>query len=143
MTNVYEVLINDEKIDTLLVTNKDLSCIDIVDVLRPIKKVNTYTYFKDEYENDFYRINGVDIVSFSVVDSSYSNVTIDIAKYTKEQKKALEELSDALNRVSELAKDDNKFSKEIVSAKLERVWEIPLYKMINDVNRVIEDMEVE
>lgn len=143
MTDVYEVLIDDEKVDTLIVTNKDLSCIDIVDVLKGVVKVKNYVYFKDEYDNDFYRINGKAIVSFSKIDNGYSTVVMDIAKYTKEQKEALEELANALDKVADLAKGDSKFYKEIVSAKLEKVWTVSLYKMISDIDSVVKNTEVE
>ena len=73
-TVIYNVFINGKLFgDTLLVTDKKLSEIDIKKI---IPNVKTYEHYQDEYENDFYKINGKDIVSFMVVEES-ENVVID------------------------------------------------------------------
>lgn len=68
---IYHVYVNDVQEDTLLVTDKELSEINIKDV---IPNVETYEHYQDEYENDFYKINNKDIVSFSVENK---NVVVD------------------------------------------------------------------
>ena len=60
---IYRVYVNNLTEDTLLVTDKELSEINIKDV---IPNVETYEHYQDEYENDFYKINNKDIVSFLV-----------------------------------------------------------------------------
>lgn len=63
-TKIYRVYVNDLRENTLLVTDKELSEINIKDV---IPNVETYEHYQDEYENDFYKINNKDIVSFTLV----------------------------------------------------------------------------
>lgn len=55
---VYRVYANDEELDKFLVTEKDLADINIKNI---IPNVNTYTHYKDEYENDYYDINNGEI----------------------------------------------------------------------------------
>lgn len=60
---VYRVYVNDVELSKFLVTEKDLADIDIKSI---VDGVNTYTHYKDEYENDYYNINNGEItVSFS------------------------------------------------------------------------------
>lgn len=73
-TKVYHVYRNDLLVDTLLVTDKELSEINIKDV---IPNVETYEHYQDEYENDFYKINNKDIVSFSII---YGKIVVDKEK---------------------------------------------------------------
>ena len=72
-TKIYRVYRNDLLVDTLLVTDKELSEINIKDV---IPNVETYEHYQDEYENDFYKINNKDIVSFSILEET-EKVVID------------------------------------------------------------------
>lgn len=65
--SVYEVLINGEKINVMLTTNKDLADIDIKNLLKNIEVVNTYKYYKDGNLNDYYELDGGDIVTFKRV----------------------------------------------------------------------------
>ena len=58
---VYRVYVNDKELDKLLVTEKDLADIDIKSL---ITGVNTYTHYKDEYENDYYNINNGEITVY-------------------------------------------------------------------------------
>ena len=58
---VYRVYANDIEIDKFLVTEKDLADIDIKSL---ITGVNTYTHYKDEYENDYYNINNGEIIVY-------------------------------------------------------------------------------
>ena len=62
---VYRVYVNDVELSKFLVTEKDLADIDIKSI---VDGVNTYTHYKDEYENDYYNINNGEItVSFSYI----------------------------------------------------------------------------
>ena len=61
MMKVYRVYANDIEIDKFLVTEKDLADIDIKSL---ITGVNTYTHYKDEYENDYYNINNGEIIVY-------------------------------------------------------------------------------
>ena len=70
-TKIYRVYRNDLLVDTLLVTDRELSEINIKDV---IPNVETYEHYQDEYKNNFYKINNKDIVSFSVENK---NVVVD------------------------------------------------------------------
>ena len=72
-TKIYHVYVNDLLVDTLLITDKELSEINIKDV---ILNVETYEYYQDEYENDFYKINNKDIVSFNLLEAT-EKVVID------------------------------------------------------------------
>lgn len=72
-TKVYHVYRNDLLVDTLLVTDKELFEINIKDV---IPNVETYEHYQDEYENDFYKINNKDTVSFSILEET-EKVVID------------------------------------------------------------------
>lgn len=79
-TVIYNVFVNGKLYgDTLLVTNKKLSKINIKQV---IPNVKTYEHYQDEYENDFYKINGKDTISFMIVEES-ENVVIDTDKEEK------------------------------------------------------------
>ena len=70
---IYRVYVNDVRENTLLVTNKKLSEINIKDV---IPNVEIYEHYQDKYENDFYKINNKDIVSFTLLEAS-EKVVID------------------------------------------------------------------
>lgn len=63
-TKIYYVYLNNLLLDTLLVTDRELSEINIKDV---IPNIETYEHYQDEHENDFYKINNKDIVSFSIL----------------------------------------------------------------------------
>ena len=76
---IYRVYVNNLTEDTLLVTDKELSEINIKDV---IPNVETYEHYQDEYENDFYKINNKDIVSFLV---ETKKVVVDIEEKLKER----------------------------------------------------------
>jgi hypothetical protein len=89
-TKIYHVYRNDLLVDTLLVTDKELSEINIKDV---IPNVETYEHYQDEYENDFYKINDKDIVSFMIVEES-ENVVIDTDKEEREETIGVEELKE-------------------------------------------------
>ena len=65
--SVYEVFINGEKVNVMLTTNKDLANIDIKNLLKDIMVVNSYEHYTDDGFNDFYRIDGHDIVSFKCI----------------------------------------------------------------------------
>lgn len=65
--SVYEVLINGEKVNVMLITNKDLANIDIKNLLKDIEVVNTYKHYKDDNLNDYYELDGGDIVTFNRV----------------------------------------------------------------------------
>jgi hypothetical protein len=65
--SVYEVLINGEKVNVMLTTNKDLADIDIKNLLKNIEVVNTYKHYKDDNLNDYYELDGGDIVTFNRV----------------------------------------------------------------------------
>ncbi len=65
--SVYEVLINGEKVNVMLTTNKDLAEIDIKNLLKDIEVVNTYKHYKDDNLNDYYELDGGDIVTFNCV----------------------------------------------------------------------------
>lgn len=65
--SVYEVLINGEKVDVMLTTNKDLADIDIKNLLKDIEVVSTYKHYKDDNLNDYYELDGGDIVTFNRV----------------------------------------------------------------------------
>lgn len=72
-TKIYRVYVNDLRENTLLVTDKELSEINIKDV---IHNVETYEHYQDKYENDYYKINNKDIVSFTLLEAS-EKVVID------------------------------------------------------------------
>lgn len=62
---VYRVYVNDREFNKFFVTEKDLADVDIKSL---ITGVNTYTHYKDEYENDYYNINNGEItVSFRYI----------------------------------------------------------------------------
>ena len=75
-TKIYYVYRNNLLVDTLLVTDKELSEINIKDV---IPNVETYEHYQDEYENDFYKINNKDIVYFNLLEET-EKVVIDKEK---------------------------------------------------------------
>ena len=75
-TKIYHVYRNDLLVDTLLVTDKELSEINIKDV---IPNVETYEHYQDEDENDFYKINDKDIVSFTILEET-ETIVIDTDK---------------------------------------------------------------
>lgn len=75
-TKIYRVYVNDLLVDTLLITDKELSEINIKDV---IPNVETYEHYQDEYENDYYNINDKDIVSFTILEKP-EKVVIDTNK---------------------------------------------------------------
>lgn len=58
---VYRVYVNDVELSKFLVTEKDLADIDIKSI---VDGVNTYTHYKDEYENDYYNINNGEIIVY-------------------------------------------------------------------------------
>lgn len=58
---VYRVYVNDVEFSKFLVTEKDLADIDIKSI---VDGVNTYTHYKDEYENDYYNINNGEITVY-------------------------------------------------------------------------------
>lgn len=58
---VYRVYVNDVELSKFLVTEKDLADIDIKSI---VDGVNTYTHYKDEYENDYYNINNGEITVY-------------------------------------------------------------------------------
>lgn len=66
-TKVYHVYRNDLLVDTLLVTDRELSEINIKDV---IPNVETYEHYQDEYENDYYKINNKDVVYFNLLEET-------------------------------------------------------------------------
>ena len=80
---IYYVYQNDLILDILLVTDKKLSEINIKDV---IPNVETYEHYQDEYENDFYKINNKDIVSFSILNRTEKIVVEKIVVDKKEEK---------------------------------------------------------
>lgn len=58
---VYRVYVNNVEHSKFLVTEKDLADIDIKSI---VDGVNTYTHYKDEYENDYYNINNGEITVY-------------------------------------------------------------------------------
>lgn len=58
---VYRVYVNNVELSKFLVTEKDLADIDIKSI---VDGVNTYTHYKDEYENDYYNINNGEITVY-------------------------------------------------------------------------------
>lgn len=80
---IYYVYRNDLILDILLVTDKKLSEINIKDV---IPNVETYEHYQDEHENDFYKINNKDIVSFSILNRTEKIVVEKIVVDKKEEK---------------------------------------------------------
>lgn len=58
---VYRVYVNDVEFSKFLVTEKDLADIDIKSI---VDGVNTYTHYKDDYENDYYNINNGEITVY-------------------------------------------------------------------------------
>lgn len=58
---VYRVYVNNVELSKFLVTEKDLADIDIKSI---VDGVNTYTHYKDDYENDYYNINNGEITVY-------------------------------------------------------------------------------
>lgn len=75
-TKIYYVYRNDLLVDTLLVTNRELSEINIKDV---IPNVETYEHYQNDYGDDFYKINNKDIVSFNLAEEA-EKVVVDTDK---------------------------------------------------------------
>lgn len=87
-TKIYYVYRNDLLVDTLLVTDKELSDINIKDI---IPNVETYEHYQNEYEDDFYKINNKDIVSFNLAEEA-EKVVVDTDK--EEEVIGVEELKE-------------------------------------------------
>ena len=75
-TKIYYVYRNDLLVDTLLVTDKELSEINIKDI---IPNVETYEHYQNDYGDDFYKINNKDIVSFNLAEEA-EKVVVDTDK---------------------------------------------------------------